>query len=292
MVDKENLNETKRVVSESLEKKLGESYQVFDKGFIRVVDYMGNDQAIVQAARVSYGKGTKTVNQDRGLIHYLMRHGHTTPFEMCEIKFHVKMPIFVARQWIRHRTANVNEYSARYSIVEEEFYIPEIDKVCYQSATNSQGRGDRLEQEFAQEFCDFLTKSNSSTYDEYTRFIRKGLAREIARIGMPLNTYTEMYWKVDLHNLFHFLKLRSHQGAQYEIRKYAEVMEEIVSSWVPMAYEAFLEYVKHAKTLSRSAIKYVRGNLKGELSSEREKYGIGAREFTELTEILGGTGKE
>ncbi|QHD64969.1 FAD-dependent thymidylate synthase [Neorickettsia findlayensis] len=291
-MDSENLNKTKRVVSESLEGKLGESYQVLDKGFVRVVDYMGNDQAIVQAARVSYGKGTKTVNQDRGLIHYLMRHGHTTPFEMCEIKFHVKMPIFVARQWIRHRTANVNEYSARYSIVEEEFYIPEIDKICYQSTTNSQGRGDELEQQLAQEFRDFLTKSDKSTYDEYTRFIEKGLAREIARIAMPLNTYTEMYWKVDLHNLFHFLKLRSHQRAQYEIRKYAEIMEEIVSSWVPMAYEAFLEYEKHAKTLSRSAIEYVRDNLKEELSSERERYGIGAREFTEVTEMLTGAEKE
>ncbi|AHX11114.1 thymidylate synthase, flavin-dependent [Neorickettsia helminthoeca str. Oregon] len=278
--------QTKRAISEALEQNLDKRYQVLDKGFIRVVDYMGNDQSIVQAARVSYGKGTKTVNQDRALIHYLMRHSHTTPFEMCEIKFHIKMPIFVARQWIRHRTANVNEYSARYSIVDNEFYIPEMEKVCYQSATNAQGGSDQVDQVLAQEFNDALNENSRALYEGYTHFINSGLAREIVRIALPLNAYTEMYWKIDLHNLLHFLKLRSHSHAQYEIRRYAEVMEEIVKLWVPIAYEAFLEYVKCSATFSRSALRYIRDNLKDSIITERERYNMGAREFTEVQTVL------
>lgn len=291
-MEEKKYNETTRVTSEDLERKLGCSYRVLDKGFVRVVDYMGNDQAIVQAARVSYGKGTKTVNQDSALIHYLMRHSHTTPFEMCEIKFHVKMPIFVARQWIRHRTANINEYSARYSVVEDEFYVPEMEQVGYQSTTNSQGRSHEVDPEMARDFQETLIRNNDSLYGTYSRFIDAGLAREVGRIMLPLNAYTEMYWKIDLHNLFHFLKLRSHSRAQHEIRKYAEAIEEIVKLWVPIAYEAFLEYVKHSATFSRKAVAYIKDHLKEELSSDKEKYNMGVREFSEVNAALAKTENE
>ena len=221
---------TRRATVAALEDILHEPQPVLDHGFVRVIDYMGDDAAVVQAARVSYGKGTKKVSDDAGLIKYLLRHRHTTPFEMCEIKYHVKLPIFVARQWIRHRTANVNEYSARYSMLDREFYIPEPDQLATQSSANRQGRGDVLEGEEAARVLHLLRSDAEATYDHYVEMLnedeaghvveagRGGLARELARINLTLNTYTQWYWKIDLHNLMHFLSLRADAHAQYEIR--------------------------------------------------------------------------
>ena len=225
--------------------------EVLDHGFVRVIDYMGDDAAIVQAARVSYGRGTRRVSEDSGLIRYLMRHRHSTPFEMCEIKYHVKLPIFVARQWIRHRTANVNEYSARYSILDREFYIPAPEHLAAQSLANRQGRGDVLDGDEAAEVLALLRDDAARNYDHYAAMLnedaegepvdpsRQGLARELARMNLTLNTYTQWYWKTDLHNLFHFLSLRADAHAQYEIRVYAEAMLRTVDAWVPLAAQAF-----------------------------------------------------
>ena len=225
-------NKTKRVSAPELEKILYEAIPVLDHGFIRVVDYMGNDTSIVQAARVSYGKGTKKVNTDAGLIKYLMRHWHSTPFEMCEIKYHVKLPIFIARQWIRHRTANVNEYSARYSILDKEFYLPKTEHLAAQSKINRQGRGNVLEGEQAKQVLDLLKNDAEQTYNNYEKMLNErydgrivdenkvGLARELARMNLTLNTYTQWYWKTDLLNLMNFLRLRADDHAQYEIRAY------------------------------------------------------------------------
>ena len=241
-----------RIFNQNMENILEREIKILDHGFIRLIDYMGGDNSIVQAARVSYGKGTKQSNQDRGLIRYLMRHRHTTPFEMCEIKFHVKLPIFVARQWIRHRTANVNEYSARYSILDKEFYIPE--EAAEQSKVNNQGRGAVINGQEGFTDLEIIRALSQESYDKYLHLLnidnlgniadenKKGLARELARMVLPTNYYTQWYWKIDLHNLFHFISLRADKHAQYEIRLYAEKIAEIVKMWVPHAYEAFEDY--------------------------------------------------
>jgi len=233
-------NSTKRVTSLELEKVLYDLIPVLDHGFIRVIDYMGDDNSIVQAARVSYGKGTKKVSTDEGLIRYLMRHRHSTPFEMCEIKYHIKLPIFIARQWIRHRTANVNEYSARYSILDKEFYVPAKEQLATQSASNRQGRGNVLGDSQANEVLKILKDDATRTYSNYEIMLNErfdgtvidekkdGLARELARMNLTLNTYTQWYWKTDLLNLLNFLFLRSDDHAQYEIRVYADKMLETV----------------------------------------------------------------
>ena len=230
---------------------IGKAFKVLDHGFIRLVDYMGSDAAIVQAARVSYGKGTKKVSQDRELIRYLLGHRHTSPFEMVEFKFHIKLPIFVARQWIRHRSASVNEYSGRYSVMKQEFYRPEREEIRFQSAVNRQGRSDEEVPEVLKEnFLSHLGVSQQDLYEKYHGFVEAGLARELERINLPLSLYTEWYWKIDLHNLFHFLRLRMDSHAQKEIRLYAQVMAEMVKAVCPIAYEAFLDYIVNAVTFS------------------------------------------
>ena len=259
---------TLRTVSPGMESHLYTAYPVLDHGFVRVIDYMGDDAAICQAARVSYGKGTKSVQNDEGLIRYLMRHWHSTPFEMCEVKLHVKLPVFVARQWIRHRTANVNEYSARYSILDREFYIPAPDKVAAQSVVNNQGRGEVLTGAEAAQVLEILKADSTRAYDNYEAMIsqdgQQGLARELARMNLPANIYTQWYWKVDLHNLFHFLRLRADAHAQYEIRVYADEICKIVADWVPFAYRAFEDYRMGGATLSATALDCVRRMVAGE----------------------------
>ncbi|MBF0094094.1 MAG: FAD-dependent thymidylate synthase [Alphaproteobacteria bacterium] len=285
---------TRRVVSSGLEEILFAALPVLDHGMIRVIDYMGDDSAIVQAARVSYGRGTRKVSEDKGLINYLMRHRHTTPFEMCEIKYHVKLPIFVARQWIRHRTANVNEYSARYSIMDREFYLPAPEYVAAQSATNHQGRGATLGSDQAKAVIDLLRADAERCFDHYEELLnedardptREGLARELARMNLTLNTYTQWYWKIDLHNLLHFLSLRLDPHAQYEIRAYAEVMLDTVRRWVPHTYDAFLEYRMGGAHLSAAGLAVVRRMLEGEAVT-REDSGLSHREWRELMETLG-----
>ncbi len=244
--------QTKRPTVEAMENLMGEFLPVLDHGFIRVVDYMGNDNAIVQMARVSYGEGTKSVNEDAGLIKYLMRHRHTSPFEGCEVKLHLKMPIFIMRQWIRHRTANVNEYSARYSVMKDEFYIPPVENLRLQSKTNKQGSEGKLSPEDAQRLIDILIKDNATAYEHYEGQLEEGVSRELARIGLSLNTYTECYWKMDLHNLLHFCSLRSDSHAQKEIRDYSDViLHKIIKGWVPATYEAFLNYNMFSKRFSK-----------------------------------------
>lgn len=234
-----------------LEKILGHTFPVLDHGFIRVIDYMGDDQAIEQAARISYGTGTRKKNETQGLINYLMSHNHSTPFEMCEIKLHVKLPIFVARQWIRHRTANVNEYSARYSILKEEFYLPPLDQIRTQSTTNKQGRGEELDSDAAVDIRRGLNAHMNDSFDLYDYLLEHyDLSRELARTILPTSTYTEWYWKIDLHNLLHFLLLRADEHAQYEIRAYAEIIEWIVQRWVPLTWDAFRIYKKDAIAFS------------------------------------------
>ena len=280
-----------------LEEIMYEARPLLDHGFLRVVDYMGDDDAVVQAARVSYGRGTRRVSEDAGLIRYLMRHWHTTPFEMCEIKFHVKLPIFVARQWIRHRTASVNEYSARYSVLDREFYLPEPQHLAAQSTGNRQGRGDLLGEEEAQEVLRILADDASRNYDHYTAMLnepgstdhdqgRTGLSRELARIGLSLSTYTQWYWKVDLHNLLGFLRLRADPHAQYEIRVYAEAMLDVVQRWVPTTYDAFLEYRLGSLSLSATATDMVRRALAGE-KPNFETSNLTRREWDEVAGHLG-----
>ncbi len=281
--------DTFRAVAPGMEQHLYTAYPVLDHGFVRVVDYMGDDAAITQAARVSYGKGTKSVSNDEGLIRYLMRHWHSTPFEMCEIKLHVKLPVFVARQWIRHRTANVNEYSARYSILDREFYIPAPEHVAAQSVVNNQGRGSVLEGEEAARVLEILKADSARAYDNYEAMIsqdgQQGLARELARMNLPANIYTQWYWKVDLHNLFHFLRLRADAHAQYEIRVYAEEMCKIVADWVPFAYRAFEDYRMGGATLSGTALDVVRRMLKGE-DVTQENSGMSKGEWREFETLL------
>ena len=259
---------TQRPTVPALEEMLGKTQSVLDHGFVRVIDYMGDDSAIVQAARVSYGKGTKQVNQDRGLIRYLMRHWHSTPFEMCELKLHVKLPIFVARQWIRHRTANVNEYSARYSVLDREFYIPEPAQLAAQSTQNNQGRGDELSADQAKHVMSLLQQESMGAYQTYENLLNgseeagtEGISRELARMSLSLNYYTQWYWKIDLHNLMHFLRLRADHHAQYEIRVYADLIADITKAWLPITYEAFEDYRLGATSLSRQATEIINLSL-------------------------------
>ena len=232
-----------RPTSEELERFLGVEHKILDKGFIRVVDYMGTDASIVQAARVSYGDGTKTVRQDKGLISYLMRNEHTTPFEMCEIKLHIKAPMFVTRQWLRHRTASVNEYSARYSVMKEEYYTPDKDNICNQSSINKQSSGEELLWDDADEVNKIIDANNIDTYWRYEQLIEDyGVARELARVVLPNNIYTEFYWKIDLHNLLHFIRLRCDSHSQSEIRQYAFKIKDIIKSWVPYTYTAYTHH--------------------------------------------------
>jgi|TARA_B110000971_G_scaffold42668_1_gene42035 thymidylate synthase (FAD) len=281
---------TLRAVAPGMENHLYKAQPVLDHGFVRVVDYMGDDAAICQAARVSYGKGTKSVQNDVGLIRYLMRHWHSTPFEMCEIKLHVKLPVFVARQWIRHRTANVNEYSARYSILDREFYIPEADSLAAQSAVNNQGRGRVLQGAEAARVLNILKTDSDRAYDNYEAMIsdegQDGLARELARMNLPANIYTQWYWKVDLHNLFHFLRLRADAHAQYEIRVYADVICDMVRDWVPAAYGAFEDYRLGGAVLSSKSLDCVRRMLAGEKVTQ-ETSGMSKGEWREFEGVIG-----
>jgi thymidylate synthase (FAD) len=281
---------TLRATSPGMEAHLYRAHQVLDHGLVRVIDYMGDDSAIVQAARVSYGAGTKHVQNDEGLIRYLMRHWHSTPFEMCEIKLHVKLPVFVARQWIRHRTANVNEYSARYSILDREFYIPEPSQLAAQSVVNNQGRGEVLSGEESARVLEMLKSDAARSYDHYTEMLsqdgQQGLARELARMNLPMNIYTQWYWKVDLHNLFHFLRLRADAHAQYEIRVYADIIAQITKDWLPLAFAAFEDYRMGGVTLSGKAIAVLKRRLAGEVVSQ-ETSGMSKGEWREFMEVLG-----
>ncbi len=267
----------------ALEAYLFKAIPVLDHGFVRVVDYMGDDAAVVQAARVSYGRGTRRALEDEGLIRYLMRHWHSTPFEMCEIKFHVKLPIFVARQWIRHRTANVNEYSARYSVMDKDFYIPEPAQLAVQSSDNRQGRGEVVTPAIAERVIALLRDDAEQTYGHYEDMLGDeiGLARELARMNLTLNTYTQWYWKTDLHNLFHFLRLRADSHAQYEIRVYAEAMLEMVQAWVPLSTKAFCDYRLGAVTFSAKMMENLHKILAGE-AVEQADSGLSKREWTEF----------
>ena len=284
---------TLRATVPSLEEILYKPLPALDHGFVRVVDYMGDDTAIVQSARVSYGKGTKKISNDKGLIKYLMRHWHSTPFEMCEIKLHVKLPIFIARQWIRHRTANVNEYSARYSILDKEFYIPSVENLASQSQVNKQGRAESLSPEEAEKVITLLKNDAEQTYRNYEVMLNEnsegetlddssmGIARELARMNLTLNTYTQWYWKIDLNNLLHFLALRADAHAQYEIRVYADIILDIVKKWVPVTYEAFEDYRVGGTQLSAKEILILKKIIKGE-TVDPEAEGISKREWGEL----------
>jgi thymidylate synthase (FAD) len=291
---------TRRPTVPALEQELYRIHPVLDHGFVRLVDYMGDDGAIVQAARVSYGKGTRTARNDRGLIRYLLRHRHTTPFEMCEIKLHVKLPIFVARQWIRHRTANVNEYSARYSILDREFYLPSPDKIALQSSTNRQGRGDVVTDEQAAAVIDLLRRDATTTYETYDQLLNDAgdgepvreddpqIARELARVNLTLAYYTQWYWKVDLHNLLHFLSLRMDSHAQYEIRVYADIIGALVKAWVPVVWEAFEDYRLGGAFFAKQELDVIRRLLQGEdADTLLPQTGLSLRERREFRKKLG-----
>lgn len=292
-------NTTKRATVDTLEEILYKPIPVLDHGFIRVVDYMGDDSSIVQAARVSYGRGTKKSLQDKGLINYLMRHRHTTPFEMCDIKFHIKLPIFIARQWIRHRTASVNEYSARYSILSNEFYVPEKVNLSAQSKTNKQGRSENtLPEAEADKVLSLLKADSENCHRHYIEMMNEdeegniiddnivGITRELARMNLTLNHYTEWYWKINLHNLLHFLALRADLHAQYEIRVYAQAMLDIVKAWVPYAYEAFAEHRMHGTNISKKGMEVIRQMINGKETTQ-ESSGMSKREWAELMTSLG-----
>ena len=312
---------TRRPIAPGLEEILYRPFKVLDHGFIRVIDYMGNDEAIVQAARVSYGKGTKRTSSDEGLIRYLLRHRHTTPFEMCEIKFHVKLPIFVARQWIRHRTANVNEYSARYSRLDREFYIPDpnhlqeirenrskrrhentknmedlfddkkisddYSELAPQSSSNKQGREGELPETDAKAALSRIDWLSTTSYGVYKNLLNEnGIAREIARIVLPVNCYTQFYWKIDLHNLMHFLSLRADAHAQYEIRAYAEAMMATVERWVPLAHRSFVDNRLEGAEFSAAQLAVLRRMLAGEAVT-KDTSGLSGRVWRELMAVLG-----
>ncbi len=291
-------SKTKRVTAPQLENILFEAIPVLDHGFVRVIDYMGDDTSIVQAARVSYGKGTKQVSTDSGLIKYLMRHWHSTPFEMCEIKYHIKLPIFIARQWIRHRTANVNEYSARYSILDKEFYLPNQENLAAQSKNNRQGRGEILTGDQAKEVLNLLKHDAERTYDNYETMLnerydgsvidkkKSGLARELARMNLTLNTYTQWYWKTDLLNLMNFLRLRADSHAQYEIRAYADVMLDTLKKWVPITFEAFMDYRVGGTEVSSKGKKVLKDLISGK-NINIEASGLSKREWNELMNAFG-----
>ena len=294
---RENSSKTIRPVAPGIEKILYEVFPALDHGFVRVVDYMGDDQAIVQAARVSYGKGTTRVSEDSGLIRYLMRHRHSTPFEMCEIKLHVKLPMFIARQWIRHRTASINEYSARYSVLDKEFYIPEEKDLAVQSKSNKQGRGDTLSAKDSEEALFLLKRDAEKSYETYEYLLnesqkgevldnnRDGLSRELARINLTLNTYTQWYWKTNLHNLMNFIFLRADSHAQYEIRVYADIIYKIMESWVPITAEAFKSYRSGSVELSAEAMDVIKLMLSGNKVNQKES-GLSLREWNELLNYL------
>ena len=294
---RKNTNKTIRPVAPGIEKILYEVFPALDHGFVRVVDYMGDDQAIVQAARVSYGKGTTRVSEDRGLIRYLMWHRHSTPFEMCEIKLHVKLPMFIARQWIRHRTASINEYSARYSVLDKEFYIPEEKDLAVQSKSNKQGRGDTLSAKDSEEALFLLKRDAEKSYETYEYLLnesqggevldnnRDGLSRELARINLTLNTYTQWYWKTNLHNLMNFIFLRADSHAQYEIRVYADIIYKIMESWVPITAEAFKSYRSGSVELSAEAMDVIKLMLSGNKVNQKES-GLSLREWNELLNYL------
>jgi thymidylate synthase (FAD) len=336
MDEKNELCQTGRLTVAAVEEILGREFPVLDHGFIRVIDYMGGDAAIVQAARVSYGKGTKKTSQDRGLIRYLLRHRHTTPFEMCEIKVHVKLPIFVARQWIRHRTANVNEYSARYSILDKEFYVPDrnyidtvltrersekrvaklkgqgqqemllgvedklhrLEATASQSTANKQGRGNLLSEDEAGDSLRAISKLSAAAYNTYIKLLnedeagqtidndRTGIARELARIVLPTNYYTQWYWKIDLHNLLHFVALRADDHAQFEIRVYANVLADILSKWVPATWEAFLDYRRNSVQLSSQEAEIMR-QMVGDRVPTEVPVGLSQREWQEFCNKFG-----
>lgn len=281
--------------SAAADSMLDKEFKVLDHGFVRLIDYMGNDDAIVQAARVSYGEGTKKLQEDRGLIRYLMRHRHTTPFEMVELKFHVKLPIFVARQWIRHRSANVNEYSGRYSVMKDEFYLPKLEDVQPQSSQNKQGRSEQeLPDSVRTSFLQTLGQSQEKAYADYQRALDNGIARELARINLPLSLYTEWYWKIDLHNLFHFLRLRLDAHAQKEIRQYAQVMAEMVKAVCPLAYEAFIDYFVKSLSFSGPELAILASHV-GSIQLDVETLvskGLSKREATEFSEKIKDLGLE
>ena len=295
---RKKVNKSIRPASSGIEKLLYKVFPILDHGFIRVVDYMGNDQAVVQAARVSYGKGTSRVSEDRGLIRYLMRHRHSTPFEMCEIKLHVKLPMFVARQWIRHRTASINEYSARYSVLDKEFYIPEKDNLAVQSKSNKQGRGNIISSHDASKVLDILKNDAENCYKSYEYLLnegpdgnaiddnREGLARELARINLTLNTYTQWYWKTNLHNLMNFIFLRADDHAQYEIRVYADEIFKIMKAWVPITAEAFESYRAGSVEFSAEALEVIKKLLAGKTVNQKTS-GLSLREWRELMNSLG-----
>ena len=292
-----NTSKTIRPVAEGIEKILYQVFPALDHGFIRVVDYMGDDQAVVQAARVSYGKGTTRVSEDRGLIRYLMRHRHSTPFEMCEIKLHVKLPMFIARQWIRHRTASINEYSARYSVLDKEFYIPDAKDLAVQSLSNRQGRGGVLSEKDSNEALEMLKRDAEKCFDTYEYLLneksngdiidnnRDGLARELARINLTLNTYTQWYWKTNLHNLMNFIYLRADSHAQYEIRVYADIIYDIMKAWVPITAEAFSSYRSGSIEISAEAMKVIKLLIAGKKIDQKSS-GLSAREWNELMSSL------
>ena len=289
--------ETRRPTVPELEEIMFKPLPVLDHGVVRIIDYMGDDAAIVQAARVSYGKGTTKVSDDAGLLNYLLRHRHSTPFEMCEIKYHIKLPIFIARQWIRHRTANVNEYSARYSVLDREFYIPDQVNLATQSQSNRQGRGEVLEGKEAVAVLDLLRDDAENNYNHYVEMLnedesghiidesRDGLSRELARMNLTLNTYTQWYWKIDLHNLLHFLSLRADEHAQYEIRVYAEAIMETVKRWCPITYDAFIDHRINSVTLSGKAIQVIKKMIDG-VSIDQGESGLSKREWRELMGVL------
>ena len=293
-------NSTRRATVPAMEEILYTPFKVLDHGFVRVIDYMGSDEAIVQAARVSYGKGTQKTQTDRGLIRYLMRHRHTTPFEMCEVKLHVKLPIFVARQWVRHRTANINEYSGRYSIMDHEFYLPGKAQIAAQSKTNRQGRGDTVGDEEVYNILARIASGSSNAYAEYEKLLNEdkdgkvlnaeleGLARELARMVLPTNFYTQWYWKIDLHNLFHFLSLRTDSHAQYEIRVYADIiLHEIVKQWTPFAYGAFIDYRLNGAYFSAEELVLIQKMLAGQAAERTVKPAdMSSREWNEFLEKL------
>lgn len=291
---REARTETRRPTVPALEAMLFTPVPVLDHGFIRVIDYMGDDAAVVQAARVSYGRGTRKISEDEGLIRYLMRHWHSTPFEMCEIKYHIKLPIFVARQWIRHRTANVNEYSARYSIMDREFYIPAPAQLAAQSSVNRQGRGAVLEGDEAAAVLALLREDAERNYAHYEYMLnestvdpdRQGLARELARMNLTLNTYTQWYWKTDLHNLLNFLRLRADAHAQHETRTYAEAMLETVRAWVPLCFRAFEDYRLGAVSFSAPMLAVLRQMVAGQ-NVDQQTSGLSKREWTEMMTVLG-----
>ncbi len=265
------------VVIPDAESVLDKEFSVLDKGFVRLVDYLGGDERIVAAARVSYGKGTKTVREDQGLINYLMRNGHTSPFEQVILTFHVKLPIFVARQWVRHRTARLNEMSGRYSVMKDEFYTPDESTLRTQSDLNKQGRSEKtLSSEDARAIISVLEKGQADAYAHYEAMLDKNLAREVARIGLPLSLYTEWYWQMDLNNLFHFLELRLDEHAQWEIRQYAAVIADMTRRVAPMAYGAFEKYRLGAVTLSADSVEWLKARLPddGAPREIREKFKV------------------